>query len=118
MVWVNIGTPVLAYINNGGDNNFVQVKLDDTAKNLGAKVEVVTSTGKKITEDFIVGEGLTSDQSATLHFGLGKDTIKSVVVKYISGKEYTFSEAKINTLLTIPKVIISDAISTTDLTQE
>ncbi|EDM44609.1 protein containing FG-GAP repeats [unidentified eubacterium SCB49] len=117
LVWVNLGTPALAYINDGGENNFIKVKLDDNAENLGAKVEVITTGNKKITEDFIVGEGLTSDQSATLHFGLGKDNVKSVFVKYISGKEYTFQNPKINSLLTIPKVSISDTI-TTELTKE
>ncbi|WP_299778882.1 CRTAC1 family protein [uncultured Formosa sp.] len=116
LVWVNIGSPVLAYINKGGKNNFIKVKLDDNAKNLGAKVEVITTGGKKITEDFIVGEGLTSDQSATLHFGLGKDQVQQVVVRYIGGSEYTFLAPKTNTLLTIPKV--SDSIPTTNLSQE
>ncbi|WP_199269598.1 CRTAC1 family protein [Formosa sp. L2A11] len=115
LVWVNIGSPVLAYINNGGENNFIKVKLDDNAKNLGAKVEVLTTGGKKITEDFIVGEGLTSDQSATLHFGLGKDQVQQVIVRYIGGSEYTFLAPKTNTLLTIPKV--SDSIPTTNLSQ-
>ncbi len=117
LIWTNIGSPVLAYINDGGDNNFIQVILDDNAENLGAKVEVITTGGKKITEDFIVGEGLTSDQSATLHFGLGKDNVKSVIVKYISGKEYSFSNPKINTRLTIPKIVISDTIPVTDTIQ-
>jgi len=118
MIWVNIGTPVLAYINNGGDNNYIQVKLEDNAGDLGAKVQVITASGRKITEDFIVGEGLTSDQSATLHFGLGKSDVESVTVKYISGKEYTFSEPKINTLLTIPKIIVSDTIQNIGIIQE
>ncbi|MFK8056963.1 MAG: CRTAC1 family protein [Saprospiraceae bacterium] len=111
MVWINIGSPIAAYINNGGDNNFIQVKLDDNAKNLGAKVLVTTASDRQITEDFIVGEGLTSDQSATLHFGLGKEVAKSISVTYIDGETSMVYDPKVNSLITISAPVAADTIT-------
>ena len=86
MIWTNIDTPSLAYINNGGNNNFIQVDLEDNAEALGAKVTVETPT-KTLTDWLVTGEGLASDQTALLHFGLGQDTeIKKVLVQYLNGK--------------------------------
>ncbi len=111
MVWVNLGSPISAYINEGGDNNFLKVTLADNATDLGAKVQVVTASGKELTEFYVVGEGLTSDQSNILHFGLGKEKAKSVTVNYISGKTYVVNSPKINSLIDIPSIIASDTIA-------
>ncbi len=91
LIWGDIGSRIMAYLNNGGSNNFLEVKMKDNAQCLGAKVVVTTSSGKVLTEDFIVGEGLTCDQSATIHFGLGKDEVRSVAVNYIDGTQQKLS---------------------------
>lgn len=91
LIWENIGSKVMAYLNNGGNNNFLEVKMKDNARCLGAKVVVTTSSGKVLTEDFIVGEGLTCDQSTTIHFGLGKDEVRTIVVKFIDGTQQKLS---------------------------
>ena len=72
MIWTNINTPSLAYINKGGDNNFLKVDLGDNAKSQGATVQIKTNT-RTLTDYQVSGEGLASDQSAIVHFGLGKD---------------------------------------------
>tara|TARA_R110001592_G_scaffold100281_6_gene284706 strand:+ start:1247 stop:2902 length:1656 start_codon:yes stop_codon:yes gene_type:complete len=101
MIWVNIDTPILAFINNGGSNNFIQVDLEDNAQAQGAKVTVTTST-KKLVDWLVTGEGLASDQTALLHFGLGEETsIKSVLVEYTNGKTDFVSNPKINQILDI-----------------
>lgn len=50
MIWTNIDSPSLAYLNNGGKNNFVQVYLNENSKNLGAKISVVTEN--RVLTDF------------------------------------------------------------------
>lgn len=104
LFWNNVGGPSKAFLNKGNGNNFLKVKLAQNAKNIGSKVSVYLNDGKKITEDLVVGEGLCSDQSSTLNFGIGKSTgIKQVLINYISGKKDTIINPKINTTLVIMK---------------
>jgi len=101
MIWTNIDSPSLAYINKGGKNNFIQIDLEDTAETIGAKVTVSTAT-KTLTEWLVTGEGLASDQTALLHFGLGQDTaVQKVQVLYPNGKIDEMNNPKINTILNI-----------------
>lgn len=104
LVWVNIDSPVSVYINNGGEHNFLQLIFAENAMNIGAKITVTTSSGKVITEDYVIGEGLVSDQSATIHFGLGKDDVKSVQITYPSGRVQMLTGVKMNTRITVPKM--------------
>ncbi|TCL62620.1 VCBS repeat protein [Mariniflexile fucanivorans] len=115
MIWTNIDSPSLAYINKGGVNNFIQIDLEDAAKDQGAKVTITTAT-KTLTEWLVTGEGLASDQTALLHFGLGQDTeVKRVLVQYLNGKTDEVINPKINTILNIKsereKLKIKDSIN-------
>jgi len=101
MIWVNIDTPSLAYINKGGDNNYLQVDLGESVVVQGAKV-TVTTPSKTLTEWLVTGEGLASDQTALLQFGLGNDTVVSkVTVILTDGKEFSIDNPKINTVLNL-----------------
>ncbi|MDB2462819.1 CRTAC1 family protein [Algibacter sp.] len=101
MIWTNINSPSIAYINKGGDNNFIQVDLEDNSQAIGAKVTVKTPS-KTLTDWLVTGEGLASDQTALLHFGLGKDTnIKSVLVEYTNGKTDLINTPKINATINV-----------------
>lgn len=105
LVWVNMSGPSKVFINKGGKNNYLQLAFDETSENIGAKIKVITTSGKIITEDYVIGEGLVSDQSATIHIGLGKDTIKSVKIFYINGTVQNLNDIKINSRTVVPKVI-------------
>tara|TARA_B100000809_G_C15105306_1_gene518494 strand:- start:380 stop:2044 length:1665 start_codon:yes stop_codon:yes gene_type:complete len=113
LIWTNLNSPVLAFINDGGDNNYLKVTLEDNVNAIGAKVKVYAESGAIITEDFIIGEGLTSDQSAMLHFGLGQEIATKIVVNYISGESQTINNPKINSTInmTRPLVTIDTAIT-------
>lgn len=102
LIWTNIGSQSLAYINKGNKNNYIQVRLPKNAKNIGAIVTVNLLSGKKLTEFQITGEGLASDQTSVLHFGLGKDkAVKSINVKRIDGSVQTIENPKVNTLFVV-----------------
>ncbi|MBU2996079.1 CRTAC1 family protein [Cellulophaga baltica] len=103
LIWVNIAGPAKAYINNGGDNNYIQLVFAENSENIGAKVEVVTTSGKTITEDYIIGEGLVSDQSATVHIGLGKDEVDSVKIIYADGTIQILDDVILNTRRAVAK---------------
>jgi len=97
MIWVNIDTPSLAYLNKGGDNNYLKVDLGDNGKSQGARIQVITEN-KTLTDFQVSGEGLASDQTATAHFGLGKDTsIKSLKIFYTNGEVLSLDDVQVNT---------------------
>jgi enediyne biosynthesis protein E4 len=102
LLHVNAHGPTKAFINNGGKNHFLKVKLPDTLASIGAKVQVVTGRGTRYTANFISGEGLCSDQSHVLVFGLGDiETVNSVIVTYLSGEQKITKNPPINTTVRI-----------------
>lgn len=97
MIWTNIGSRSLAYINKGNRNNYIQVNLPENAKNIGAIITVNLNSGKKLTDFQIIGEGLASDQTSVVHFGLGNEkSIKSLTIKRIDGSVQTIDNPKLN----------------------
>ena len=101
LIWTNINAPVKAYISNGGDNNYIQVKIASDAISLGAKVNVLTPT-KNLLEHFVVGEGLCSDQTSLVHFGLGKDTrVYQIMIYYTDSRKDVVKNPKINTVVDV-----------------
>lgn len=86
LVHVNIASKPKAFISRGGSNNYVKVKLPDTVESIGAVVTVTSASGKKQSRPFILGEGLCSDQSHTLIFGLADDKAVAIDVSYLNGK--------------------------------
>ncbi|WP_299312788.1 CRTAC1 family protein [uncultured Aquimarina sp.] len=119
MVWTNIDTPSLAYINQGGTNNYIQIDLKDNAESQGAKVTIETDT-KKLTDWLVSGEGLASDQTALLNFGLGTDSsIHKITVNYTNGSTFELENPKINSIVDINKErelqkVTNDSISNTE----
>jgi len=99
MVWVNIDTSSLAYINKGGANNYVQVDIGESVNAQGAKVTVTTPT-RTLTEWLVTGEGLASDQTALLQFGLGKEsTVLNIKVNLSDDKELSIDNPKTNSVV-------------------
>jgi len=101
LVYVNLDGKAKAFINKGGDKKFVKVKMPDKANLIGATVTVSTENSK-ITNYNIVGEGLCSDQSNTLIFGLGDaKSIKSIKVSDAYGNVKVIDSIKINSTVVI-----------------
>jgi len=117
MIWTNINSPSLAYINKGGNNNFLKVDLGDNAKSQGATVQIETNT-KTLTDYQVSGEGLASDQTAIVHFGLGKDSsVKSLQIRYADGDILNLQDLKINSTIDAQKALmmkVKDTLKATD----
>jgi len=70
---------------------------------MGARVTIETDN-KKLSDHLVTGEGLGSDQTSLLHFGLGSETkINKLTVSYIDGSEDVIENPTINTVLKIKK---------------
>ena len=86
-----------AFINKGGDGNFVGVRLPETAKYIGTKVTVTRSDDSQLSDFYVIGEGLSSDQTSTLTFGLGDMTsIKKIELFLPNGTTQSLSNLDIN----------------------
>lgn len=86
LIHVNLQGPQKVFLSTGGDANFLKVKLPNNASSVGAKVKVTLEDGRVIHQTFVVGEGLCSDQSHILNFGLGQLSAATVEVQYMDGR--------------------------------
>lgn len=88
-----LGTPVSAYhsplwLNNGGTNNWIKVKLEGTASNkngIGSLIEVYAGGNRQVKYTTVVN-GFLSQSAQTYLFGLGSiPAVDSIVVSWPSG---------------------------------
>ena len=85
LIHVNLKGPQKVFLSKGGNANYLKVKLPNTVSSVGAKVEVQLTDGSRLYNFFVVGEGLCSDQSHILNFGLGSQKAKALKVTYLDG---------------------------------
>ena len=90
MIRVNLAGKSRAFISSGGSNGYVKLQLPERAASLGALVDATLSDGSKRTQQITSGEGLASDQSHELIFGLAQASeIISLTVTYADGRSIT-----------------------------
>jgi enediyne biosynthesis protein E4 len=100
IVYVNYDGPVKAYLNDGGENHYLTVRMRDTAASLGAKV-IVWAGDREFVQDFVSGTGLISDQSSDLFFGLGAyDGVVTLKVIWANGEKEQFDDVEIDRVFT------------------
>ncbi|MFT4925897.1 MAG: hypothetical protein ACI8WB_001992 [Phenylobacterium sp.] len=86
LLHANIAGKSKAFINQGGDANYLKINLPKTVESIAAKIKVQRSDGQTLYRDFVSGEGLNAEQTRTQIFGLGKHNATSVSIEYVSGK--------------------------------
>ncbi len=97
LVFANLSGESKAHINEGGDANYIAFRFPETSKYIGSKVTVTKNDGSILSDVYVIGEGLVSDQTSTLTFGLGSDsTIKSVDINLPSGTKESLTNFKVN----------------------
>ncbi len=87
LIHVNLAGHSQAFISQPGTGSALKVSLANQVESIGAKVTVTLSDGTKQSKWFIRGEGLSSDSSPILIFGLGANSAQSVQVHYLDGHE-------------------------------
>ncbi len=85
---MNIAGRSQAFLSKGGDNAYLKVKLPNTVSSIAAIVVVTLTDGTTLTKPFVSGEGLCSDPSHVLIFGLGEQQATGVSVRYIDGMQH------------------------------
>jgi len=98
----NLDSELRAFINQGGSNHWLKVRLPDSPNSLGAIVTLETASGETYVNQVYTSEGLGSDQSHELFFGLGEtDSLSSLSVKYQDGRMELVDKPAIDTLIAI-----------------
>jgi len=97
MLYINLDGPVRALINKGGDANYLSIRFVENTKNLGARVVVTKEDDSILSDAYVIGEGLASDQTSTVTFGLGaEESVKSVSIYFVDGTSKTIENPGIN----------------------
>jgi len=93
----NLDGPMRAFINKGGDNKYVALRFMEQNKNAGAHIELTLNDGSKLTDVYVIGEGLGSDQTSTVTFGLRPDqSPKSLTIYFANGEKQTIDSVLTN----------------------
>lgn len=101
LIHVNLLGPQKVFLSKGGDANYLKVKLPNTASSVGAKVKVDLQDGSTLYQTFVVGEGLCSDQTHILTFGLGQQKATNVSVRYLDGRAASNAGTLANQLINL-----------------
>ena len=87
IVHVNIAGRSQAFLSAGGDAGYLKVKLPNRVSSIGATISVDLTDGRTLTKWFVLGEGLGSDPSHILIFGLGSGEASDVRVSLLDGTQ-------------------------------
>ncbi len=85
LVHINILGPQNVFLSKGGNQGYLKVQLPNEIGSIGAVVTVKLADGSTINQTFVVGEGLLSDQSHMLTFGLGDQEATSISATALNG---------------------------------
>jgi len=101
LLWINMNGPVHAFLNTS-TGNYITVVVADTVAALGTRIRVETENGESYSRDVLAGEGMLTDQTPELTFGLGNlDHVRSVTISRPNGETEIVSSPPINQKLSI-----------------
>ena len=87
IVHANLNGDSKLFLSNAGKGNYLKVKLPDNVDSIAATVTVNLSDGRVLSRPYVSGEGLCSDSSHIIVFGLGNASATEVKVNYIDGRD-------------------------------
>lgn len=104
LVWSNLVGKARGLINNGaGSKRSIKVRMPNNVASLGAVVTIERSDGVTLTQHIYTSEGLSSDQTRNLFFGLGETAIvERMTIAYSSGEEVVYEGVDINSEVIVP----------------
>lgn len=102
VAFANLTQPARAFISQGGSAAWLQVLLPQAPAALTARVEVRRSDGVVLHDQLLSGEGLASEQTRTLQFGLGAaEGPVDVHVHFPDGREQHYLHVPVRSVLTV-----------------
>ncbi len=99
IVHANLNSNSKLFLSKGGKSNYLKVSLPNDIGSITAIVKVELANGNVLSRPYVSGEGLCSDSSHIITFGLGKSSAKNISVEYINGKKDVKSGNFMNVLV-------------------
>jgi len=87
IVHANLNGDSKLFLSNAGKGNYLKVELPAHVSSIAATVTVNLSNGRMLSRPYVSGEGLCSDSSRIIVFGLGDASVTKVKVNYIDGRD-------------------------------
>lgn len=87
IVHANLNGNSKLFLSKAGKGNYLKVELPDNVSSIAATVTVTLSDGRILSRPYVSGEGLCSDSSRIIVFGLGDGAVTEVKVNYIDGRD-------------------------------
>ena len=85
IVHANLNGNSKLFLSNAGKGNYLKVKLGGDVASIGATVTVDLSDGRKLSRPYVSGEGLCSDSSRIIIFGLADTSVTNIEIAYLDG---------------------------------
>ena len=107
LVWANLDGKAIAYINQGGQNadikrQYLKLRMPNNAASLNAIVKLTDSDGGVQTRQVISGQGLGSDQTRELMFGVEDGlSVRDVSISFQNGTQRKMDAPQLNQSLWI-----------------
>lgn len=100
----------ILYQNDGGDNNWLQIRMIGTISNrdcIGTRVKLITNNQTQIRE--VQGSsGYGSQNSILIQFGLGKaNIVDSLEIRWPSGVKIKMNNIKANRVITVEEGVLA-----------
>ena len=99
LVRANLQGKSVVQMSNWITNNYLKVDLPNNADSLGSVAKVTLSSGQVLTKYFTKGEGLCSDSTHLLYFGLWKEDVTDLTIIDLAGNAETFDNISVNTTI-------------------
>lgn len=99
IVHANLNGDSKLFLSKTGTGNYLKVELPGNVGSIAATVTASLSDGRLLSRPYVSGEGLSSDSSRIIIFGLGDASVTDVKVNYIDGSNATKSGSFRNQLL-------------------
>lgn len=85
LIHMNLSDTQNIFMSKGGSQGYLKVQLPNNVDSIGANVTVKLEDGTSLVRQFVLGEGLVSDQSHILIFGLGEQIAISIAIENLVG---------------------------------
>lgn len=104
LLYSNLNGTIKAFINNGGDHNFIAFRFPENAEYVGSHITLNLGENQLLSDVYVIGEGLGSDQSSTVTFGLGKEKKpQSALIILPTGEEIKLENPAMNQVHLVKK---------------
>ena len=104
LMYSNLNGKVKAFINKGGEHNFIAFRFPENAEYVGSHITLSLGENQILSDVYVIGEGLGSDQSSTITFGLGKKKeLLSATITLPSGEKIKLDKPTVNQVHLVKK---------------